>query len=117
MIQHSFKMNEHEKFKGAETKAEPRKIWRDPLLLFTLFQQLHFSPNYCGIDVFMRIYVQWSCFSFATEPNCGGLILQIQLILLPDSKWVKRFPSKNSLSFTLNRDFSIIIDYILYFSF
>lgn len=35
MIQHSFKMNEHEKFKGAETKAEPRQIWCDPFLLLT----------------------------------------------------------------------------------
>lgn len=30
MIQRSFKIYEHEKFKGAETKVEPKKIWFDP---------------------------------------------------------------------------------------
>lgn len=60
MIQHSFKINEHEKFKGAETKVEPRKIWCDPLLLFThlLAASSFSSPNYRGIDVFMYTYMQ-----------------------------------------------------------
>lgn len=34
MIQNSFKIHEHEKFKGTEAKVEPGKIRRDPLLLF-----------------------------------------------------------------------------------
>lgn len=101
MIQHSFKMNEHEKFKGAETKAEPRQIWCDPFLLLTHLSAASSWNAFISVQPIPALMFFGVLRAAITLCLCHGAKLpwpnlQIQLILLQNSKWVKRFPSKNS---------------------
>lgn len=56
MIQHSCKMNEHERFKGAERKVEARKLWRDPLLPFSHLSATSSLKNIISVHALMYLH-------------------------------------------------------------